>query len=86
MHNKIQTFNSFYKLSLVGVRSKVLQKHGFKYDGDYLMDEGEKPKDKAEYRAMVFNEIKGKPCHVVYFQGRSNMDGWRGYQYWVKEI
>lgn len=86
MSNVIQTFDSFYKLTLISTRAEALRKRGFNYDGDYLMDDGEKPKDRGEYRALVFNESKGKACHVVYFLGAYNMDRERGYQYWIKEI
>ena len=86
MKNKIQTFNSFYRLTLFGDKAKALRRRGFEYDGGYLIDLTEKPKDRAKYRAEVFNAKYGKPCHVVYFLGGRNMDGDRGYQYWVRNI
>ena len=86
MENKIQTFKSFYKLTLISKKSDALAKRGFKYDGDYLIDSPEKPKDRAENRARVFNAVHGTSCHVVYFLGARSMDRNRGYQYWVKEI
>ena len=86
MNNIIQTFDNFN----FGMRRPDREEHlrlcGFEYKGCFIIATPFTPKLQAKRIAESFNESKNKPCHVVYWVGSRNMDGERGYQYWIKAI
>jgi hypothetical protein len=86
MQNLVETFDKFNCKRRRPDRFGHMRNCGFEYKGDFLIDPPDTPKSQGALLARTFNEFEGKPAHVVYFLGASNMDGWRGYQYWVKNL
>lgn len=86
MDNIIETFDRFNCGMKRPDRIRHMQLCGFEFKGCWLIEPPITPKIQAQKVAESFNQTKGKPCHVVYWQGPRNMDGDRGYQYWRKEL
>lgn len=85
MENTIETFDKFSRIKSQN-RKQTMRKFGFEYKGDYLIESPVTPRSQADSIAESFNACNGSACHVVYWPGARNMDGWRGYQYWIKEL
>ena len=85
MENLIETFDKFSRIKSPN-RKRTMRNRGFEYKGDFLIERPMTPKSQAVSIAESFNACNGKPCHIVYWPGARNMDGWRGYQYWIKEL
>ena len=83
--NIIQTFSKFNGPNRRPDRKRHMQLCDFKYAGFEDLD-GWKPREIAERKALAFNRIHKKRCHLVYWQDVRNSNGGRGYQFWVKPI
>jgi glycine/D-amino acid oxidase-like deaminating enzyme len=83
----IQTFAEFNQ----GMRRPERRRHmdlcGFERAClDWISDANVTPKSYAKFLARRFEEKTNKSAHVVYWQGQRNMDGERGYQFWIKAL
>jgi hypothetical protein len=87
MSNKIETFVAFNQGMKRPDRACHMEFCGFESScWDWISEEGRTPKSYAQFLARQFNQKTGKAAHVVYWQGGRNMDGERGYQYWIKAL
>jgi hypothetical protein len=85
--NKSESFDKFNRRARRPDRKRHMELCGFtRACSDVILPEGVKPMYKGYLIAAAFNEKKGKAAHVVYWKGGRNMDGERGYQFWIKEL
>lgn len=89
MKNKVETFDSFNNGVKRPDRKRHMELCGFQLCGSALIpaDSGfKKPKDAGIRYAQALNEKNNEEAHVVYFQSSKNMDGVRGYDYWINKL
>ncbi len=85
MTNKIEPFDKFNSGMKRPDRTRHMELCGFRFVGERIADEWS-PREIAAHYAKQFSEKNGVSAHVVYFLGKRNMDGERGYQFWIKEM
>lgn len=85
--NRIQTFEDFNQGMKRPDRERHMELCGFERAClDWIPDADVTPKSYAKFLARRFAEKTNKSAHVVYWLGARNMDGERGYQFWVKSL
>ena len=86
MEIKIESFDSFNKKQKRPDRKRHMELCGFENCwSDIIPENGKKPKDMALIVAKRYAEKhEFSFVHLIYFLGGKNMDGKRGYQFWVK--